>query len=172
MRFERPTIAQIEFFPPVKHSLTATLFDVGERARDGLRYKTVVRFYDRDDKITRYLKARNWHAEARHKASVACHNSHGLRRVFHHMQKVWHSARESQMTAGVLPLAQKELRDAVARKDQVAVEPASGSFRPMDANEAHEILESADAACYAWFFVFPYGDLHADSPGNTCIRYM
>ena len=137
-----------------------------------MRYKTVIRFYDQDEKITRYLKTRNWHAEAKHKASVACHHSRGLRRLFHQLQEVWHSAWESQMTAGVLPLAQKAFRDAVMRKDQVAVEPASGYFRPMQANEAHEMLESADAACYAWFFVFPYGNLHTDSPGKVCIHYM
>lgn len=171
MRLKRPLIIQIEFFPPQKSSLSEALSDVAERVRDVGRGKNVVRFFDKNETLYRFLKKRTRHENQAAKASATY--AQGALRLLVLARKAWHAYWADRLTRNLFAYAHRNLKKALQRGDEVLIEPCTvRPFRRVADNEKRELLESTARAPAAWVFVFAHDDLYEDSPGKCLITYM
>lgn len=168
-----PNIVQCEFFAPSLPTLEGTALDVLARSADGMRAKTVVRFYD-DGHVTRCVEAYQRLAETE-KALLDGFPPEetrkglfpGLRRRLASMRLDAIFADQGHARIRTLVAAKRQLALALS-EGTVALEPWSMEpFRPVRRDEAHELKAAAARSDSAWFYVFPYGPLCADAPGRA-----
>jgi hypothetical protein len=174
-------IVQAEFFHVGggdTPSLEALFDECRERVKEGLelvlqgvesrpRIKTVVRFFDESGKLTRHaLKAERLHKKDRQTLQAFIH-AKGLRR--------WWLNRQSRRLAGqslalkkeARLLAAEQLRFAIRKSREVAIERSDHSFRHARKDEVHELAESAQNSTGVWLFVFRPNHLLSDT--NTSV---
>lgn len=170
MPLTRPYVVQIEYMPPLAGGMNGLAREVRERANDGFRLKTVVRFYDLDGSFTAYLSTIARLSKAHERAGTACHAAKGLVRSFHSWRSGRFLKKEGLCKARALKKSKELLARALRSGEGVAVElDPSRPFRFVRRDEAHELLEAAKRAEGAWYFVFPFRELCDDSPGKTLV---
>ena len=173
MTQRRPNIIQIEFQIAPFESFEALQAECLERLVEGGRSKTVVRFFDLDGSITRLVRRLSNLSQARERNLELFHNERGLMRAYRNWQSKKLAGKELDFTAHACCIAQKRLRIAFEAGERVLIEPGSlSSFRSVRRDEEHELLETISRPEGAWFYVFPFGELGADSPGQIIVSYM
>jgi hypothetical protein len=132
------------------------------RALDGVRSKTVVRFYDHSGVISNQVKELESLSNQHSTMEVSFPTSAGVwkRRLYSWScgQLLWsmRKLRRSLESRTLLDLA------AQSRLGHVAIEDYPGApFRYAQKDEMHEILEQARAGAHPWFFVFEPEELLA-----------
>jgi hypothetical protein len=161
-------IAQAEFFHVGKDASRESLEDVmdemAERLAEGAPLKTVVRFYDEDNSLTRFTQdasALNVKKEEAYKISWDAFKNPLTKLVLSaRYRRVARKVRESRSES--LELARAKLTTAVKARRPVAIECDDHSFRLADNNELHELINSAQFATGVWLFMFEPNNLLAD----------
>lgn len=161
-------IIQAEFFLvsvcKPGQTLEGLMRQCAERQAEGMPIKAVVRFYDRDDRVTaqvqRYAELSSKHEEL---VSTFSKTKHKLWRWVLDVTVGDIACMRAKAKDMCLQRARKCLREAVRGAEPVAVETRSHHFRDLRDNEKHELLESVERSSSAWLFVFEPNDLLADS---------
>ena len=176
-----PHIAQVEFFH-VGGKSSETLSDRFSACMELIeetlelhiqgiecpsKLKTVVRFYDRDNSLTKLVQKSQTLEKKEENLVCLMLKTTGIlqtwhawrhRRVTHHMRLLRNE---------MLEHAIERLRDALASGEIVAIETWERRFRELHKDERHETVERVTRAKSAWLFVFLDNDLFSDS--NTLV---
>lgn len=135
-----------------------------ERATEGSRLKTVVRFYDDDSgRITAQVKHYN-EMEKVHEGLVRLViRSGGLWRWFLDISARRVAGKKRKAGEVHKRLVLNRMREIAQDPQSVAVEKRDHHFRFVREDEKHEILEAVGRGKSLWIFVFEPNDLLADS---------
>lgn len=165
MRDYRENLVQVEFFAPLMgESLNEVLSLAFNRSLEGDRIKTVVRFHDSGGRLSKAV-TRLTAEESKTEHITSAWD------VFLSMWGWSWIDRLKRRRIHTLRLAKDLLKQAVDA-NQVYVENPDWTFRPIERNEAHEIVEKVSFSWAAWYFIFAPGDLGTDTPGKTIIAQL
>lgn len=159
-----PNIAQVEFMLFKGDCPESIWREVRARARDGRRIKQVVRFPDMAGRLTHYTTTFELMRKREKYLLRNFLKFSAIGRWWANLESRW-LARLLLRLDGWLPkVAAEELVRAIQSKQSIAIEDAPGDpFRLVQANELHEIIETAKAAKGAWSFIFRPMPILADS---------
>jgi hypothetical protein len=147
-------IVQVEFFSPAisnAKSIEQAMCLASERAMDGDRIKTVVRFRDKDGTLAKKIDSL---AKSRDLTSFKRESFIG--RFRRDWRLIWNlPSPEKRQSSKVLETTKATIRDALTGKSGVAVEDRDFRFRPVRGDEVYELTERFTRSSAAWYFVFP-----------------
>ncbi|MGH2506305.1 MAG: hypothetical protein ACREGH_01530 [Minisyncoccia bacterium] len=170
-------IVQAEFFHVGRGStpsLEALLDECRERVKENLELvlqgvesrsgiKTVVRFFDESGKLTKLaLKSEQLNKKDRQVLHDFI-NAKGLWRWWLNRQNRRLAGQSLVLKEKARLLGVEELRLAIRKSREVAVERPDHSFRLARKDESHELIESAQNSKGVWLFVFRPNNLLSDT---------
>ena len=154
-------IVQAEFFHAVGNSIDEVMEDCARRIVEDSKIKTVVRFYDQGNRITRHIQEmKNLDAEFT-ELHLGFQGAGWFQRS-RMRGRIRSLSKQSALLNDVLaPLLVERLAEVIHAKGELAVECSDYSFRKVFPEELHELYESAKASPRAWAFIFGPGSLVA-----------
>ena len=161
-----PNIVEAEFSlvgGSMIDSPQALLTEIQERRTAGAIIKFTVRFCDDDGFVTKFVKAvepiRAREKGLRKEVFTAQTHWKQLLLDFRHRRVV---GKLISLKSKALNVAVKQLRAVAETSGEIALECPDRSFRPLRANETHELLERADRATGVRILLFKPNILIAD----------
>ncbi len=168
MSIDALSIIQAEYFHVDPSRPPEVLLDeCRERALEGSRVKTILRFYDRRGLITETVHKIVFLMQP-HDALLATVATKAKNKVSitEEAEQLNQMLRQKTLLqAQIFHQSIEDLNSVLKDREVLAVEygPNDHRFRLADRSEYYDLIHSASQAKVAWFFVFPPGDLLADS---------
>jgi len=150
-------IAQAEFFHVnVRGTLGGLLNECRERVDDGSPIKTHVRFFDDTGAITRLVEKARKIKVKRRAADRAFSKAQGWYRKWLDYKISRLAGRSLAIGEEALALAAKQLQLAADLKRPIAFETTrrTPTYRPVRADEVHELVEAAKKASGVWLWLY------------------
>ncbi|PCH92051.1 hypothetical protein COB80_00905 [Candidatus Kaiserbacteria bacterium] len=161
-----PNIVQVEFFHVVSESKSVEKIfsESTQRTLDAYPIKTVVRFYDPEGRMDgKIIKCESLHKWCEKLAKEITDTS-GLWRSVLNMAHRHYSKKYLRVKTSFLLLAISEAREKILSSMDIVVEQSDHSFRKIQDDESHEILERIERSKRVWLFLFKSNDLLGDTP--------
>ncbi len=158
-------IVQAEFFLVNTRGASSDQELLGEirgRREDGAPIKTTVRFHDEGGFVTEFAQELARLEEGHKILQTKFLAARGLWRRWLFSRFCRAVKKIDAEMARVKVFAADQLHTVAETHGSIAIEQSDHSFRPLQADEVHELLEAADRAKGAWIFVFGPTDLLAD----------
>jgi hypothetical protein len=164
----RVLLIQAEFFPCEKIPLDEISQDILQRVMDGVRPKTVIRFFDRGGRLSEFVHACEVLKVQIAQKCDAIDSAVGLNRWLLSHQIASLVRKRTRLEIKRIPLALDGLRQEIRNGSPIGFEPYAGAaFRLLERNELHETVERITLSSHAWIWVFEAGPILADAPGKA-----
>lgn len=166
MSLNLPNIVQAEFFlvnMTDNPDIGSILKEIFERTADDMPTKVVVRFFDIDGQINRFMMNLQRLQQKQQTIEDQFHKSRGLYRSYlsSRLQKSMRKIITLQKCS--VDVARAGLVRALHLGGPVAIEPRGFNFRLLRSEEVHDTTEAVARARRAFLFLFPFNtDLIVD----------
>lgn len=168
MEKDRPNIVQVEFFlVNMRGTLENLLTECQERTEDDARIKTVIRFFDKTGTATDFILCVSRIDKKLQKLRDTIAYSKVPWKTIQNMRTIRLMKKRAVLKEKSVQLAVGWIHSAIQNQQPVAIENPDYSFRSVEKNETHELIETTSKSTSVWLFVFEPNFLLSDT--NTLI---
>jgi hypothetical protein len=169
-------IAQIEFFhvggrevksiddlfDQIADRYSDMLSDVAEGNTDRYNIKTVVRIYDETNVLTEHVHEIARLTEIRKAICEECSHVGAIRARWLSFKERRVRKKAGKVSSALFKQVMIQIRIAITGSREIGIERFDNTFRSMQPNEAHELIEASRKASGVWIFIFKPNALLAD----------